>query len=188
MADLADISEHQSGVPGGHDGYIIRTVSDGGREDFMWRQHHAGAAGRPRGAYCIIKPSISGDTYADLFLGTLRAVPWEIVPTVDIEIGDPWGAHAVAERLRDRLHAAGYPVVMGYYSRDSAYRQVSQGLFQRQWIAAYSGSPYPPGADMHQYTSTPYDKNYTPDLGRLLLAAAPPPPQQRRVFEDSLLS
>ena len=183
MASVADVSEFQRGyTPGGHDGYIIRTVGDSNREDFEWRNHYSRVGGTPKGAYGIFSPVYDPRGWTERFIATLTAVQWQIVPTIDIELGGAAAARDFASVAVGMLHDAGFPVVMGYYSRDSAYRSLCAGLFQRQWIAAY-GSPFPAGADMHQYTSTPYDQSFVPQLGTII-APSIVPPKRRRFYEE----
>ncbi len=170
-----DISEFQAGTPGGFGFYLIRTLNENGREDSRWRQHHDEAAGHPRGPYGIIQPwNIDPTVWAQRFAATLSA-GWELTPTVDIELGDPNQNRIYASTVVDYLHGRGIPVVMGYYSAGSAYRQACSFLFQRQWLAAW-GSPYPAGADVHQWQGSPLDLDYCPDLGRVGGGSAPAPP------------
>lgn len=182
-----DISEHQSTTPPAGF-YYIRTISDGNREDYRWRQHHGAAAGHARGAYAIFDPGrgYGPEDWTNRFIATLRAAPWELVPTVDIELGDPNACRSFAAVAAQKLRAAGYPVVMGYYSRDSAYRKTCADLFDRQWIACY-GCAYPAGAHMHQFTSSPYDKNYTPDLNALRAPFTLPKPKGSKMFAVHLV-
>jgi len=162
-----DISEHNSVTPTGRDFYYIRVLSEYGRQDYRLDQHFNNAAGRPRGAYGIILPgAIDPNVYADRFIGGLYTYHFELVPTIDIELGDPAANQGYAAVLVNRLHAAGFPVVMGYYSAGSAYRQRCSYLFERQWLAAWN-SGYPAGAHVHQYQGSPLDLDYCPDMGAI---------------------
>lgn len=185
-AQGVDISEFQSSTPGGFDFYVNRYLNEYGRVDSMAATHYANTAGHVRGSYGIIKPGlIDATTWAARYVDLLRQWPHEMLPTIDIELGDANANAAYASVVNAVLRGAGYRVLIGYYSRDSAYRQTCSGLYDRQWLAAY-GSAYPAGADMHQWQGAPLDRDYTPDLAHLTGAAAPapPPPEAWRHGEE----
>lgn len=185
----ADISEFQTRTPRdfGEDYYHIRVLNENGRLDFRWEQHYAnvGSWGLPRGAYGIISPNgPDPNEYARRYVAVLKAFNWELAPTIDIELGNAAANRPYAATVSQRLREAGFPVVIGYYSRDSAYRQFCQDLFERQWIACY-GCGFPAGAHEHQFTSNPYDRNYCPDLN--LLRAGPGGQDMTPAEHDALI-
>lgn len=165
MPHGCDISEFQGGAPGGFEFYYLRVLNEAGRVDFKWEQHYHDTAGAPRGAYGIITPNgPDPNEYARRFLVILNAFTWELVPVIDIELGNAAANRAYAATVSQRLREGGHPVVMGYYSAGSAYRTFCQDLFERQWLASW-GAPFPAGAHLQQTQGSPLDLDFTPDLG-----------------------
>lgn len=176
--NAVDISEHQDVAPPA-DGYFIRVLNEYGREDFRWRDHHSRTVGKPRGAYAIISPEAyqrqhnnglytDPVEYARRYVGLLRAAPWELIPSVDVELGDYSAAAEYARVVVAELRKAGFPLVMGYYSALSSYRTLAAPYFDRHWLAWWNHA-YPEGAHVHQYTNTPYDQNTVLDWAPIRL-------------------
>lgn len=174
MPNGLDVSEHQSSFPAGDfDFCIVRLINENGGTDKRWQAHYDEAKNRGLaiGAYGIIRPGgISAVEWADRYVGLLAQRPWEIIPTVDIELGDPAANRPYAESVNVVLRER-YPVLMGYYSAASAYRALCSPLYDRHWLAQWSNQN--PGGDLWQYQGAPLDLDRCDSLEPIALRAIP---------------